>query len=321
MIKLRVLCASMATLLCVTGAWAQQWPSKPVRIVSTFAAGGTSDILARVTAEHLTSAFGQQFYVENRGGAGGMVGTASVVSAEPDGYTLVVSSIGGNIISPAFHGNAGFDGLKDFTHIAYLGGPPAVLIVHPSLGVKTYKEFIAHMRAAKEPTTYISPGAGSHGFLIGEYVAQREQYKVSHIPYKGAGPALTDLVAGHVKLGTMTFSTAAPQIRAGKVLPLAVTSEKRVPAHPDIPTFREVGLDLVAATWFGLSGPAKLPNSIVEAINRETVKAMQLPAVQKRLAIDAIETRLMSVQEFTKFMEAEAALWGPLAKSLGASHK
>ena len=151
------------------------------------------------------------------------------------------------------------------------------------------RTFVAVARAAKEPLSFISPGTGSHGFLVGEYLARQEGYKVSHIPYKGAGPALTDLLAGHVKLGTMTFSSAAEQIRAGKVLALAVSTEKRIPNFPDIPTFREVGQDLVAATWFSLSGPARLPSDIVQKTSRETLKAMQLPEVQKRLALDAIE--------------------------------
>ena len=155
---------------------------------------------------------------------------------------------------------------------------------------------------------------------MGEYLARQEGYKVSHIPYKGAGPALTDLLAGHVKLGTMTFSSAAEQIRAGKVLALAVSTEKRIPNFPDIPTFREVGQDLVAATWFSLSGPARLPSDIVQKTSQETLKAMQLPDVQKRLALDAIESRSMSPEEFTKFVEAETARWAPLAKQLAATN-
>jgi tripartite-type tricarboxylate transporter receptor subunit TctC len=315
--------AAIAVLLCLgaVDARAQSWPSKPVKIIAPFAAGGAADTLGRIIAEHLSTAFKQQFYVENRGGAGGLIGAQAGAAADPDGYTLVVSSIGSNVISPAFHANPGYDGLRDFTHIAYLGGPPAVMIVHPSLGVKTYKEFLEIARANKEPMSYISPGAGSHAYLIGEYVARRENFKLSHIPYKGAGPALSDLVAGHVKLGFMTFSSAAAQVRAGKVQALAITSEKRIPSLPDVSTFRQVGQDLVAATWFSLSGPAKLPNDIVQQISRETLKAMQLPEVQKRLAMDAIETRLFSPEEFTKFIEAETARWAPLAKEIAASQQ
>jgi tripartite-type tricarboxylate transporter receptor subunit TctC len=319
--KIRAIFAPLAAFLCLASGHvhAQNWPTKPVKIIAPFAPGGAADTLGRLIAEQLTTAFHQQFFVENRGGAGGIIGAAAGAAAEPDGYTLVVSSIASNVISPVFNANPGYDGLKDFTHIAYLGGPPVVLIVHPSFGVKTYKDFIAAARTSKEPISFISPGTGSHGFLVGEYLARQEHYKISHIPYKGAGPALTDLVAGHVKLGTMTFSSAAEQIRAGNALPLAVSTENRIPNFPEIPTLKEVGQDLVAATWFSLSGPAKLPHDIVQAISRETLKAMQSPVIQKRLALDAIETRLMSPEEFTKFVEAETARWAPLAKSLAAT--
>ena len=318
MMRVNALLATVATVLCVAcgHAQAQQWPNKPVKIIAPFAAGGAADTLGRIIAEQLTNAFHEQFYVENRGGAGGVVGAQAAVAAEPDGYTLVISSIASNVISPVFNPKAGYDGLRDFTHIAYLGGPPAVMIVHPSLGVNTYKEFVEYARKSKEPISYISPGTGSHGYLIGQYIAQREGYKVSHIPYKGAGPALSDLVAGHVKLGTMTFSSAAGQIRAGKVKALAISTEKRIAVEPEIPTFKESGQDLVAATWFALSGPAKMPKDIVQKISRETLKAMQTPAVQKRLALDAIESRLMSPEEFTKFIESETERWAPLAKQL-----
>src|SRR5712692_1768335 len=323
MTKLRAALAAAAALLCLAGAdaQAQNWPSRPVKIIAPFAAGGAADTLGRLIADHLSTAFRQQFYVENRGGAGGIVGAAAGAAAEPDGYTLVVSSIAANVISPVFNANAGYDGIRDFTHIAYLGGPPVVMVVHPTLGVTAYKEFIALARASTEPLSYISPGTGSNGFLVGEDLARREGYKISHIPYKGAGPALSDLVAGHVKLGTVTFSTAAELIRAGKVRALAVSTEKRIPNFPDIPTFREAGPDIVAATWFALSGPARLPSDILQAISRDTLNALQLPEVQKRLALDAIETKLMSPEEFTRFVEAETARWAPLAKSLAATHK
>ena len=225
----RVLLATVAALACLAGAQAQaqSWPNRPVKIIAPFAAGGAADTLGRLIAEQLTTAFRQQFYVENRGGAGGIVGAAAAAVAEPDGYTLVVSSIAANVVAPAFNPNPGYDGLRDFTHIAYLGGPPVVMVVHPSLPATSYKELVALARASKEPMTYISPGTGSNGFLVGEELARREGYKLSHLPYKGAGPALTDLVAGHVKLGTVTFSTAAELIRAGKVRPTSRPSGSR----------------------------------------------------------------------------------------------
>jgi tripartite-type tricarboxylate transporter receptor subunit TctC len=302
------------------GSQAQSWPNRPVKIIVPLAPGGAADILGRIIAEHLSIAFGQQFYVENRASGGGVVGTAAGAAAEPDGYTLVVSSIAANVIAPAFNGHLGYGGVRDFTHIAYLGGPPAAMLVHPALGAATFQDFVALARAAKEPMSCGSAGAGSLGSLIAEYVARREKYRINHIPYKGAGPALTDLIAGHIELATMTLSTAAEQIRAGRVMALAVASQARMAGFPVIPTFKELGLDLVAATWFALSGPKGLPLFIVNELSRETRKAMQSPELQQRLEFDGIETKPMSPQELTAFVEAETARWAPLAKSLAAAN-
>ena len=313
--------AALAAAFCVTisAAHAQNWPNRPVKIIAPFAAGGAADTLGRLIADQLTTALKQQFFVENRGGAGGIVGALAGAQAEPDGDTLVVSSIASNVISPVFNSNVGYDGIKDFTHIAYLGGPPSVMVAHPKLGVKTFREFVDLARKAKQPITYISPGTGSHGFLVAEYVAQQEKYKLTHIPYKGAGPAVADLIAGHVLMGNTTFSSMAEQIRAKRVIPLAITTEKRIAEMPDLPTFKEQGLDLVAATWFSLSGPTGLPRDIAEQLNREVNKAMKADIVQKRLALDSIESRFMSIEEFNKFVADETARWAPIAKSLAAA--
>ena len=305
-----------ALSLGTSAAHAQTWPNKPVRIIAPFAAGGAADTLGRLIADQLTNTFKQQFFVENRGGAGGIVGALAGAQAEPDGYTLVVSSIASNVISPVFNANVGYDGIKDFTHIAYLGGPPSVMVAHPKLGVKTFQEFVALAKKAREPITYISPGTGSHGFLVAEYVAQQSGYKLTHIPYKGAGPAVADLIAGHVLMGNTTFSSMAEQIRAKRVIPLAITTEKRIAEMPDLPTFREQGLDLVAATWFSLSGPKGLSMDIAQTLNREVNKAMKAEIVQKRLALDSIESRFMSIAEFNKFVADETARWAPIAKEL-----
>jgi tripartite-type tricarboxylate transporter receptor subunit TctC len=311
-----------ALLACATcgGAQAQSWPNRPVKIIVPLAPGGAADILGRIIAEHLSTAFGQQFFVENRASGGGVVGTAAAAAAEPDGYTLVVSSIAANVIAPAFSGRVGYDGLRDFTHIAYLGGPPAVLLTHPGLGAATFKDFVALARAATEPISCGSAGAGSNGALIAEYVARRENYRINHIPYKGAGPALMDLVAGHVKLASITVSTGAEQIRAGRVIALAVASETRMASFPDIPTFKEVGVDLVAATWFGLSGPKGMPPAVTNELSREILKAMRSPELQRRLEPEGIETKSMSAQEFTDFVQAEAQRWAPLAKLLSSAN-
>jgi tripartite-type tricarboxylate transporter receptor subunit TctC len=303
--------------LAVGSAHAQNWPARSVKIIAPFAPGGAADTLGRIVAEPLSNAFHQQFYVENRGGAGGLIGAASVAAAEPDGYSLVVSGIASNVIAPAISPKPPFDPMRDFTHIAYLGGPPVVLIVHPSLSVGSYKDFLAFAKRAPTSLDYISPGTGTHGFLFAESLARRENVKLTHIPYKGAAPALMGLLGGHVLIGSMTISSAAEQIRAGKVRALAVSAEKRLANFPDVPTFRELGYeDLVSETWFGLSGPARLPGDIVQALSREVEKILQTPEVRKRMAQDEIEIKLMTPEAVTQYIAGEITRWGPLAKSL-----
>jgi tripartite-type tricarboxylate transporter receptor subunit TctC len=222
-------------------ASAADWPARPVRIVSPFAPGGTSDTLARLLAEQLTDKFGQNFFVENRGGAGGLIGSAAVASAEPDGGTFLISSIGTHVTSPATSPNPAYDPLRLFTHIAYLGGPPNVIVVHPSLGVKTFKELLTAAKTGSGAVNYISPGPGTIGHLVPELLARRENLKFAHVTYKGAGQAMTDLVAGHVKMGSVTWSSALGQIRAGTVMPLAVSSARPMPEFPDVPTMKVMG--------------------------------------------------------------------------------
>ncbi|MBX9773713.1 MAG: tripartite tricarboxylate transporter substrate binding protein [Xanthobacteraceae bacterium] len=304
-------------VLASADAHAQAWPNKPIRIVAPFAPGGAADTLGRIIADPLSAAFKQQFFVENRPGAGGMIGAAAVATAAPDGYTFVVSGVASHVIAPALSPNPGFDPVRDFTHIAYLGGPPVLWIVNPAHPAKDYKEFLAWAKANPKPIDYISPGTGTQGNLFAEGLARREGFKLVHIPHKGAGPALMDLIGGHVPFGSVTFSSAAELIRAGKVRPIAVSAEKRLANFPDIPTFKELGYDdLVTATWFGFSGPAKLPSDMVQALGAEITQTLQRPEVQKRMAQDEIETRLMTPAQFTSFLSGEVARWAPLAKSL-----
>jgi tripartite-type tricarboxylate transporter receptor subunit TctC len=295
---------------------AQDWPTKPVKIVAPFAPGGTSDTLARVLAENFSQTFRQTFYIENRPGAGGILGSAAVAGAEPDGYTLVLAGIASHVIAPAFNTNPPYDGVRDFTHIAYLGGPPVGLLVHPALGLAGYREFLAFAKASPVVLDYTSSGTGTLGFIVGDELARKEKLRLNHIPYKGGGPALLDLVAGHVRIATMTFSSAAEQVRAGAVRALALTSENRLANYPDIATFKELGYgDMVATTWFALSGPVRLPNDIVQALNRATQQALQQPEVHKRLTQDAIELRPMTPAQVTAFFASETARWAPAAKA------
>jgi len=298
-------------------AAAQEWPARPVRIVAPFAPGGSADTLGRLVAERLSDSLKQNFFVENRGGAGGLVGSQQVASADPDGYTFVISGIASHVIAPAINANAGFDPMKSFTHVAYLGGPPIVMIAHPSLGVASLKELVAKAKTSQEARGYVSPGAGTLGNLVAEYWGRKETIRLEHIPYKGAAQAITDLIAGHVKVGSMTWTTAHAQIRAGSVVPLAVSSAKRLPDFPNVPTFKELGYDdLVATTWFSVSGPADLPKSIVDRLNQEIIKALDHPDVRRKLDQEAMETEKMSPEAFTAFVEQEIGRWGPIAKQV-----
>lgn len=308
--------AAVSLLAAPLLAQTANWPNKPVKIVVPFAAGGSADTLGRSFGEQLTNSLGQQFVIENQGAAGGLVGSAAVARSDPDGYTFVVSGIASHVIAPSTNPNPGFDPMKDFTHVAYFGGPPIVMIAHPSLGVKSLKELLEVVKKSKDPMGYVSPGAGTLGNLVAEYWASKEKVKLEHIPYKGAAQAITDLIGGHVKLGSMTFTTASSQIRSGNVIPLAVSSAQRLKEFPDLPTFKELGYpDMVATTWFSLSGPKGLPADIVQKVNQAVDKAKDDAGVQKRLATEAMETEKMSAADFTKFVASELAKWGPVAKA------
>jgi tripartite-type tricarboxylate transporter receptor subunit TctC len=249
-----------------------------------------------------------------------MLGSAAVAAAEPDGYTLVLSGIASHVIAPAFNPKMSYDGVRDFTHIAYLGGPPVGLLVHPSLGLASYRDFLAFAKARTDVLDYTSSGTGTLGFLVGDELGHKEKLKLNHIPYKGGGPALLDLMAGHVTVATMTFSSAVGQVRAGAVRALAVTSEKRLTHFPDIPTFKEEGYDdMVATTWFALSGPARMPRAIVESLNHATARVLQQPDVHARLTQDEIELKPMTSEEVTAFFQHETARWAPAAKAAAAS--
>jgi tripartite-type tricarboxylate transporter receptor subunit TctC len=314
----RVLAALVGVVLAVAGAAAADWPSKPVRIVVPFAAGGAADTLGRLYADALSAAFGRQFYVENRIGGGGLIGAEAVARAEPDGLTLMVSGIPTHVLGPAMNRNVGFDPMRDFTHIAYFGGTPNALVVHPLLGVSAYRDFLALARRA-DGVEYVSAGFGTMGNWIAEYLAAKEAVKLVHVAYKGGAQAMVDLVAGHVKVGMLTWSSVAEHIRAGRLRALAVTSAQRLPRAPEVPTLRELGHDFVATAWYSLSGPAGLSPDIVERVNREIVRAADRPQVRRQIEQDAIEVKLMSPVEVRSFMQSEIDRWTPMIAGLAGA--
>ena len=310
--------AAAIAMMSASGASAADWPAKPVKIIVAYAAGGANDLLARVFAERLSEAFGQQFVVENRTGGGGLIGAEAVARSEPDGYTLMASGMPSHVLAPAMNArNASFDPVRDFTHIAYLGGPPNVFVVHASSPVKSFRDLLALMRNRAGGVEYVSPSIGSVGNMVAEYVAAKEKIKLVHVVYRGGGAAILDLVAGHVKGGSMTLAATLQHIRAGALRPLAISSAERVPELPDVPTLVELGYpELVVTTWYSLSGPAGLPKDIVDRLNREVNKAMELPKVREHLARETVQTRPMTPDEMTRFMKHEVDQWVPAVKAM-----
>ena len=297
----------------------QAWPAKPVRIVVPFAPGGTSDTLGRIVANKLGESFGQSFVVENRPGAGGVTGSDLVAKSAPDGYTLVVSGVASHAVAPALASKFPFDPVKDFTHIALFGGPPSVFAVHPSLPARNLAEFATLAKKRPGELTYGSPGNGTHGHLLAELFKQTAGINIVHVPYKGASGAVADLIGGHIQAVSTTLTTAGTQIRAGRARGLAISSAARLPEYIDVPTFRELGYpELVATIWFALSGPAGMPAEIVNKLNAEVRRILQLTEVRERLRPEGIESGTLDEKAFTEFVAAEIKRWAPVVRASGA---
>jgi tripartite-type tricarboxylate transporter receptor subunit TctC len=300
--RLSVLSASLLLLssLATGNAFAQDvaWPQKPVKIVVPYAAGGSSDSLGRLIAVGLTESLKQPFVIENKGGAAGMIGSQQVAKSAPDGYNLVISGVASHVIAPT-ENPKNYDPLKDFTHIAMLGGPPIVLAVNAN------------------QVSWGSPGKGTHGYLIGEAFEVMSKTPMQHVAYKGGSPAVADTIAGHIPALFTTLSTASSQIQSGKLRALAITSSKRLPEFPNVPTFAELGYSqLVALTWFSLSGPAGMPSAVVDKLNKEVRKIMQSQAAKDMLAKQSMETFDWDSARFTQYVGEELKQWAPMIKTV-----
>jgi tripartite-type tricarboxylate transporter receptor subunit TctC len=313
-----LLCAS---LIAIPALAAEPWPTRPVRLVVPFSAAGTADLLARLVAERLGASLGQPFVIENRPGAGGIIGQEQVARAAPDGYTLVISSLGSFVINPVFT-PVPFDPFKDFTHIAYLGGQPVVLMANKDLPYKSLGELVAYAKAHPGAVSYATISVGSQTQLLNELFQRKAGIKMNHVPYRGAGQIATDVLGGHLATGLVSLAVGGEQIKAGTARGFAISTEERLPAYPDLPTYKEQGYtDLVASTWFALSGPANLPREIVARLNAEVVKTLYAPDVQARFQREAIDTKTLDAEAFTVFYKAEAERWTPLAKAVAAQVK
>ena len=314
--------AAIAGALLPGAALAQaDWPSKPIKIVVPYAPGGSSDTLGRLIARHLQDAFKQTVVVENKAGAGGVIGSKDVAKAAPDGYTLVVSGIGSHVIAPVDQPGA-FDPMKDFTHVAMLAGPPLAMVVNAEQPIKDVKGFIAAAQANPSGLSWGSPGQGTHGHLTGELFRLANKLNMVHISYKGAGPAVVDLVGNQIPAAFMTLSSSNAHVDTGKLRLLAVSSAKRVARYPDTPTLAELGYpQLTGTTWFSISGPPGMPKDVVDKLNAEIRRGLQTPALAKALASESMETMDLDAAGFTRYVAAEIARWTPAVKSVSSPGK
>ncbi len=314
----RWLTIAFSILLCSVAA-AQPYPTKPVRIVVPFVAGGTTDIIAREVAAHLTKTMGQNFVVDNKPGAGGNVGSDSVAKSAPDGYTLLMGTVGTHGINVSLYPKMPYDAVKDFAPVSLCAAVPNVMVVHPSVPAKNVDEFIAYAKKEGDKLAMASSGSGTSIHLAGELFKAMTGTKMTHIPYKGSGAALIDLVGGQTQVMFDNAPSAIPHIRAGKLRALAVTSSKRSAALPDVPTLDEAGLKgFEASSWFGVLAPAGTPKDLVAKLSAEIQRGIASAEMQEKFKAQGAIPVGGSPEAFAAHIQAEITKWGPVVKTSGA---
>jgi tripartite-type tricarboxylate transporter receptor subunit TctC len=316
----RAVMAALAALLWAHApAYSQAYPSRIVRIVIPFPPGGTSDILARTLAQKLTDEWGQQVIAENRPGAAGNVASEHVAKSKPDGYTLLINTVGTHAINPAIYPSLPFDPVKDFTLITNLVNLPSLLIVHPAVPATSAQELIALAKKRPGALQYSSAGSGSQPHLTAEMFKTMAGVDVLHVPYKGAGPQLLAIISGEVTLTFATAPAAVPLVKNKQARAIAVTSAERVAALPDVPTLNESALPgYVAVGWNGLVGPAAIPAPVLEKIHTTVAKIYQQADMRERLVSLAAEPAISTTEEFTALVKSEIVKWAKAVKDSGA---
>lgn len=302
------------------------WPARPVRIVVPFPAAGTTDILARALAPEFSRAFGQSFIVDNKPGAGGNTGAAEVAKAAPDGYTFLMGTVGTHAINPSMYAKMPYDHVKDFAPVTLVAGVPNVLVVNPAFAqanaIRSVADLVRVAKAKPGKLNMASSGNGTSIHLAGELFKSLTGTFMVHLPYRGSGPALIDLMGGNVDLMFDNLPSSMPHIKAGKLKALAVTSSQRSTALPELPTVAEAGgaalKDYEASSWFGLLAPAGTPADIVLRVQQETAKALALPSMKERLQSQGAIPSGMSPQEYLRFIDAETKKWARVVKASGA---
>lgn len=315
----RTLLTAGLAMAAATAAQAQSYPGRPVRVIVPFAAGGTTDIFARLVADKLGQNLGQQFIIENRGGAGGNIGTDAVAKSPPDGYTLVMGTVGTHAINASLYARMPYNPLTDFTPVAYVAGVPNLMVVAPkNVKATTVQEFIAEAKASPRRFNMASSGNGTSIHLSGEMFKQMTGVEMPHVPYRGSGPAINDMVGGQVDVMFDNLPSCIEQVRAGNLRALAVTSSTRSPAIPDAPTLAESGLaGFDASSWFALYGPKGMPADVTTKLNDEVARILRSPDMKARFADLGGDIRIMSSDELGAYTREEYAKWAAAVKAAG----
>ena len=305
-----------APALVTTQAAAQDtWPNKTMKIIAPVQPGGGVDLVGRLIADRLGKVLGQSIVVENMSGGGGIVGSQAAARAAPDGYTLMVGYVGTHGTNPALR-KLPYDAVRDFTPVAMVGGTPNVMVVNPNVPANSLKEFIAFAKANPTSVSYGSAGQGTLTHLVMEQLKEETGIDVIHVPYRGIGPALTDLLGGQTQISAPGLAAALPHIKAGKLRPIAITGAARHPLLPNVPTLAELGFKgFDGVQWYGIVGPAKLPPAIVNRLNTEINKLLIAPELKEKLSGEALEPMPMSPEQFGEYIKNDIAKWEKLVKS------
>jgi tripartite-type tricarboxylate transporter receptor subunit TctC len=323
----KVSCRILGTVACLGFAIAaspssaqQAYPTKPIRMICPFPPGGTTDVVARLVAQKLTEAWKEQVIVDNRTGAGGIIGTELAAKAPADGYTVLLGSITTHAVNPALYKKLNFDPVKDFTPVSLVVSSPQLLAVHPSVPAKSVKDLIALAKAKPGQLNYASAGVGTSPHLTFELFKSMAGIEAVHVPYKGTGPAITELIGGQVQMMITGVVALMPHVKSGKLRGLGVTSAKRVAALPDLPTVAESGVPKFdVSSWFGVFLPAGTPKPIVTKMNQEVRKIVEIPDVRQKLISLGADPETNTPEEFSAYVKSEMAKWGKVVRDTGAT--
>jgi tripartite-type tricarboxylate transporter receptor subunit TctC len=311
-------CIAALAALAAAVAVAQDYPARPVRLVVPYAPGGPVDIVARITAQKLSETLGQQVVVDNRAGAGGNIALEVVARSSPDGYTLLMGANGTNAINPGLYKKMPVDPEKDLAPVSMVASSALILVVHPSLPAASVKQLIALARSKPGAVMYASSGSGSTAHLSGELFKSMAKVDLLHVPYKGAGPALTDLMAGHVQTMITGISSTLPYVKAGRLRALGVSSEKRQPLLPDVPAIAEQLPGYEVATWYGVFVPAATPRPVVDRLNQAITRIFATPDARARLAAVGADAQTNTSEQFAQAVSKERAKWARIIRESGA---